>query len=47
MNGLIFVLGMIAGILLVVLVVVSVCIYAGMRNELDRREKKKDGDDEE
>ena len=46
MNGLIFVIGMIAGILLVVLVVVSVCIYAGMRNELDRREKKKEGDDE-
>lgn len=46
MTGLIFILGMIAGILLVVLVVVSVCIYAGMRNELDRRDKKKEGDDE-
>ena len=46
MNWLVFVLGIIAGIILVMLVVISVCIYAGMRNELDRREKKKGDDDE-
>ena len=47
MTWLVFVLGMITGILLIVLVVISICIYAGMRNELDRREKKKEGDDDE